>query len=144
MRAATRPLLLVGSYREADVPSQGTLHSMLIHLKRQRIVTRLRLDALTVDETQNQIEALAEGRDSNRDFAKRVYEMSGGNPLFTEEIVRDAIERGDAAGSVHIPESLADVVHERVERLGEDAQKLLRTASVAGDPFRFEWGPARE
>ena len=30
VRAATRPLLLVGSYRASEVPSQGTLHSMLI------------------------------------------------------------------------------------------------------------------
>ena len=85
-----------------------------------------------------QIRALANENGADGDFAQRVFEMSGGNPLFTEEIVRDAIERGDPSGSVTIPESLSDVVHERVARLGDEAQRLLRVASVAGDrrPFR--------
>lgn len=138
LRAATRPLLLVGTYRDSDVSSQGTLHSLLVNLKRQRLVQRLRLEPLSASETYAQIEALA-GSDSESDFAKRVYEMSGGNPLFTEEIVLDAIERGDPAGSVAIPESLADVVDERVTRLGDVAESLLRTASVVGESFRFEW-----
>ena len=138
LRAATRPLLLVGTYRDSDVSSQGTLHSLLVNLKRQRLVQRLRLEPLSATDTYAQIEALA-GSDSESDFAKRVYDMSGGNPLFTEEIVLDAIERGDTAGSVAIPESLADVVDERVTRLGDVAESLLRTASVAGESFRFEW-----
>lgn len=139
VRTATRPMLLVGTYREMDVAHQGTLQSMLSHLKRHRLVTRLRLEPLSADETLAQIEALSGRSDPGSGFAERVYALSGGNPLFTEEIVRDAIERGNPIASVTIPESLAGVVQERVDRLGEVAQKLLRTASVAGDSYRFEW-----
>jgi tetratricopeptide (TPR) repeat protein len=139
MRAATRPLLLVGSYRASEVPSQGTLHSMLINLKRQQLVKRIRLEPLSADETRVQINALSGAGDTDADFAKRVFEISGGNPLFTEEIVVDAIERGDPTGSVEIPESLAGLMQDRVARLGDAAQELLRMASVAGPSFRFEW-----
>ena len=100
---------------------------------------RIRLEPLSGDETRAQIDALAGASNTDEDFAKRVFEISGGNPLFTEEIVLDAIERADPAGSVEIPESLAGLMQDRVARLGDAAQKLLRIASVAGPSFGFEW-----
>jgi predicted ATPase len=138
LRAATRPLLLVGTYRESDVATRGMLHSLLTNLKRQRQVERIRLEPLSAADTYAQIEALA-GGESSASFAKRVYQMSSGNPLFTEEIVLDALERGGPSGSVAIPESLADVVEERVSRLGRAGQAMVRAASVTGESFRFEW-----
>lgn len=141
VRTATRPLLLVGTYRESDLTTGSTLHSLLINLNRQRRVQRIRLEPLSASETYAQIEALAEG-DSSTSFAKRVYEMSEGNPLFTEELVLDALERGGPTGSVAIPESLSAVIEERVARLGKLAKTLLRAASVTGESFRFEWARA--
>jgi DNA-binding CsgD family transcriptional regulator len=64
-----------------------------------------------------------------------VFDRSEGNAFFVEELVRTV--RDGAEGSDLAP-SLRDVLLSRAERLSEPAQRLLRTAAVAG-----RWVPER-
>ena len=58
-----------------------------------------------------------------------VFDRSGGNAYLVEELAGTVKAHGDPAD---LPPSLADVLLSRVDALTPDAQKLLRTASVAG------------
>ena len=64
-----------------------------------------------------------------------VFDRSEGNAFFVEELVRTVRE---GAAEHELPPSLRDVLLSRAERLSGPAQRLLRTAAVAG-----RWVPER-
>ena len=64
-----------------------------------------------------------------------VFERSEGNAFFVEELLRTLRE---GASAHELPPSLRDVLLARAERLPAPAQRLLRTAAVAG-----RWVPER-
>jgi adenylate cyclase len=77
----------------------------------------------------------------------RVFERTGGNPFFVEEVVQSLIESGSLAGekgayrlvapveALEIPTSVQTVLAARVDRLPEREKQLLQTAAVIGKEF---------
>ncbi|TDO07969.1 AAA ATPase-like protein [Mycobacterium sp. BK086] len=77
----------------------------------------------------------------------QVAERSGGNPFFTEEIVRDLVERDVLSGSagsyichldsahVTVPATVQATIAARIDRLGRAAKRTLHTAAVIGSRF---------
>ena len=80
-------------------------------------------------------------------FARRLVEETEGNPFFVREVLRHLIETGTLvqrdglwvgtvpAGEAGLPEGVRDVVGRRLSRLSEDANAMLRVASVIGREF---------
>ena len=64
-----------------------------------------------------------------------VFDRSEGNAFFVEELLRTV---RDGQSGAELPPSLRDVLLSRAERLSPPAQRLLRTAAVAG-----RWVPER-
>lgn len=65
-------------------------------------------------------------------------ERAGGNPLFLEEIARHFTHEppeGPVAESSGIPETLAGLLMQRVDRLSPEARRLVERASVIGREF---------
>ncbi len=84
-------------------------------------------------------------------FRETLYGHTGGNPLFTIELLRGLQERGDllrdkagrwAPGpALHwerLPARVEAVIAERIDRLPAECQELLRVASVEGEEFTAE------
>ena len=84
-------------------------------------------------------------------LAHALCRETDGNPFFTEEINRHLGETGGIAlgddgrwtvagnlDDLALPRSVHDVVGRRVERLGEEAVRVLRLASVIGREFEVE------
>lgn len=79
---------------------------------------------------------------------ERLTEHSGGNPLFLEELVRDARASGrlrrdgawvlDDFGET-LPQSLRSLLAMRIERLPEPERDLLARCSVLGTTFTLAW-----
>jgi serine/threonine protein kinase/tetratricopeptide (TPR) repeat protein len=81
------------------------------------------------------------------ELARRVYERSGGNPFFLEEVCRTLLEQGSiaaregegvaAAGleTLHIPDTVQAVIRTRLDSLDANALEVLRVASVIGREF---------
>ena len=81
---------------------------------------------------------------SSRDLVTR---ETGGNPFFAAEVLRHLAETGAISredgrwvakvdfASIGLPESVREVVDQRVRRLGEDAHRILTVASVIGRDF---------
>ncbi len=74
--------------------------------------------------------------DTPAGVVKAVVARCGGNPLFAEELVALAHDRGDAAS---LPDSLRAVVTARLDTLGEHQRAALRIASVVGPRFKPDW-----
>jgi tetratricopeptide (TPR) repeat protein len=83
------------------------------------------------------------------ELAKLVYEKSGGNPFFVEEILRSLAEErlvqpGEKGwvvphvSRIRIPDTVKAVVTQRLQRLDEACQRTLSLAAVVGREFDFQ------
>ena len=120
-----RPVLVVLAYRGAEVGIDTPLADLLGLMRRREDVTVLSLAGLSGAEAVPLVELLTGRTGSDaRHLAERVAEETGGNPLFTLELLRHLVEQregGDGFDDVAVlplPDSVRDVVERRVARLG--------------------------
>jgi DNA-binding SARP family transcriptional activator len=131
-----QPLILVATCREEEI-GPG-LRSLLTSLQRERLAERVAIGGLSLEQTRAQMIDLLDEPPSDP-MVRTVFELTSGNPLFTEEVVRSTIEAGQPLDGASLPDDLVDTIRARVERLGEDAIRLLRAASVLGSELTFRW-----
>jgi class 3 adenylate cyclase len=144
------PVLIIGTYRDTDLSRDHPLTPVLADLRRESTVTRLSVRGLDDQEMLALVEGAAghELADDGIALAHTLYRETGGNPFFTGELLRHlyeigAIVLGDDGRytlsvdvhEVHLPGGVRDVVIRRVDRLGEDAARLLTLAAVIGRDF---------
>ena len=72
--------------------------------------------------------------DATEQFAQDCIERAGGNPLFLEQLLRNAEERGDE----EIPASIQSLVLARMDRLTPTDKRALQAASVIGQRFALD------
>ncbi|MCO5191740.1 MAG: AAA family ATPase [Anaerolineae bacterium] len=84
-------------------------------------------------------------------FEKRLFEQTGGHPLFTTEVLQTMRERGDlvrnaegewvAAATIDwasLPARIEGALEERLQRIDDALQDALELASVQGEQFSAE------
>jgi len=119
------PVLIVIAARAGELDENPALSRVLRTLRRETPIDRIALEPLSTADTESLVGAVAPGID-----AARVYAESAGNPLLALEVVRALQHRGD-----DLPQSLAELVRDRVARLPEAAADALRWAAVLGPEF---------
>jgi ATP/maltotriose-dependent transcriptional regulator MalT len=117
-------LLVVGSYRPDELHRRHPLRSLLAELERDPRTHRVALEPLSHDELADQLEDIL-GETPANELLERLWKRSGGNPLFSEELLAAGVDGLGAA-----PDTLRDALMLRVERLSEPAQEILRTVAV--------------
>ena len=138
-------LLVVGTYRDAEVGADHPLHEALGALRREVEFERLKLEGLEAKAVGELLEALAE-HDVLASVAAAIAAETDGNPFFIKEVLRHLVEEGrfvrGADGrwtsdhpvtELGIPEGVREVIDRRIGRLSGDARKLLSAASVFED-----------
>ena len=123
-RAAGQRLLVVLTYRVDDLHRRHPLRPLLTDLTRQPGVERIDVPPFTPAELRVFASYVAGPLDA--DEMRRVARRSEGNAFFAEEL----LEAGPSATG--LPESLADVLLSRVERLQPQSRHLVQLAAVAG------------
>ncbi len=128
-------LVIVGSYRTTDVPTGHPLAEALAQMTRVDQVGRLRLKRLDVDEL-GELVLQVSGVEVDRDVVAALHARTGGNAFFAVELVRLLAQDGNLAdaGRVEapVPQTVRDVLRQRLARLGDETLRLLRAASVCG------------
>ncbi len=139
-------LVVVGSYRDTAVDRTHPLSAALAELRRAESFARIPLRGLSPDEVQRMLSNIA-GQEVPFQLAEAIYRQTEGNPLFIQEMIRNAAEEGlikreggqwvAAVDTLlnFIPEGLRDVIGRRLSRLGEDCNRVLSVASVIGRDF---------
>lgn len=139
-------LLIVGTYRDAELSRRHPLSQILGELTKDRLFQRILLRGLAQEDVGRFIE-LASGVTPPDGLVEAVHRQTEGNPLFVTEVVRLLVQEGGmAAGadrdqpnwSVRIPEGVREVIGRRLDRLSERCNQTLTTASVIGREFSLE------
>ena len=104
--------------------------------------THLALEGLSEEATGQLIHYVARGRKIAPELVRAVAERSDGVPLFTEQVARNLLERGDnldrGPSLTAVPGSLHDLLNARLDRLGE-AREVAQRLSVVGRSFSPAW-----
>jgi DNA-binding CsgD family transcriptional regulator len=142
-RQPAAAVLMAVAMRPRQVPDR--LSAGLERAHRAGTLTRVELGALTLDEVQE----LVRDRDGDTN-ASVLYEESGGNPFYVQELTRSLARASGARfrsdvldlGGVEVPSMVAAALLEELSLLTDGARALLEGAAVAGDPFEPELAAA--
>jgi adenylate cyclase len=148
-RLSDLPLMVIGTYRDADMNLTRGLAKTLEDLLRGRLATRVRLKGLPRDGVAAMLDSLS-GKSAPAVVVGEVFAETEGNPFFVEELFRHLEEENllyDSAGQfrselqiaeLDAPPTVRLVVARRLARLSDLTQKMLATAAVIGRLFSFE------
>jgi DNA-binding NarL/FixJ family response regulator/tetratricopeptide (TPR) repeat protein len=141
-RPPAAPVLTALAHRPSPLPER--LPAALERAQRAGALTSIELTALTPDEARQLL-----GETLARADVTALYEESGGNPFYLEQLAR-SLDRADggagaavvSASSVGVPSVVAAALSEELASLSEGARRVLEGAAVAGDPFEPELAAA--
>jgi len=121
-------VMITVTYRSDELHRRHPLRALLTSWERDRSINGIGLSRFSREEVAAQLSAILGQRPAPATTAT-VFDRSGGNAYLVEELAGAVAAGGDPAD---LPPSLADVLLSRVDALTDGAQRLLRTASVAG------------
>ncbi|WP_066362369.1 BTAD domain-containing putative transcriptional regulator [Herbidospora mongoliensis] len=121
------PVLVIVTVRHHDAPQPVDVFA---ELARQRGTERLTVGPLTASDVADYLDARDPGLLAH---VAVLHDRTGGNPFYLGELLRLAAStRSPDIAALPVPDGVRDVIAQRVSRLPEETQALLRTASVAG------------
>ncbi|MGE3601478.1 MAG: AAA family ATPase, partial [Dehalococcoidia bacterium] len=133
------PLLIVGTYRTADIEQPRPLREVLAELSRHELSGHLLLRPLSPDAVVAMTTGMT-GAAVAPSVGEMIHQQSGGNPFFVREIVRhlqsEAHDWTDArivSRDWGIPDGVRFVIGKRLAALPSVVQPLLRAGAVLGD-----------
>ncbi len=133
------PLLLVGAHRDVELTRGHPLSQTLGALVREQLFHRVQLDGLTPQEVAELVEGNA-GITLTLETTKVLHSRTDGNPFFVGEVARQATLESvihDEGWASIIPEGVRDTIGRRLNRLSEQCNQMLTTASIIGREFDF-------
>jgi tRNA A-37 threonylcarbamoyl transferase component Bud32/tetratricopeptide (TPR) repeat protein len=146
---ASMRLLFVGTYRDVELDVKRPFAKALESLLRQRLATRIALRRLTQSGVEQMISAMSHSAPPSG-LSAAIFRETEGNPFFVEEVYQHLVEEGklfDEAGawranlrvdSLDVPEGVRLVIGRRLDRLGDDARKVLTAGAVIGRSFPLD------
>lgn len=142
----TMAQMIICTYRDVELDVTRPFAKALETLLRQKQATRISLRRLPVSGVEAMLAAMSRQKPPPS-LARVIFDETEGNPFFVEEVFRHLAEEGklfDGTGKwlrdlrvdeLQVPEGVRLVLGRRLERLGEDARRVLTTAAVIGRRF---------
>jgi tetratricopeptide (TPR) repeat protein len=146
-RIKDKPILIIGTYRPADVDvTRHPIRAAKLELERYGVSEELPLPPL--DE--RALAALVEEQldaPGTPELLQWLTRHAGENPLFFSELLRWLVEQGFARlqhgewalvrmpESIEVPRSAESAIERRLSRLDPEVYKVIEYASVAGNEF---------
>lgn len=146
-------LLVLATYRDVEVERTHPLSRVLADFRRVDRVVRLRVKGISAQDSVAMTEVMFghELSEPGRELVERIADDAGGNPFFLQELLRHFMESGvvvrrdgrwttnpdgDVEGAV--PEGIREVVGRRLDRVSDECNSLLRTASAIPTTIDFD------
>jgi predicted ATPase len=142
-------VLTACSYRAEEVQPDTPIYRTLMKLNKQRLLVSIQVKNLNKGETIDLIKQTFGEQTISPEFADLIYQRTGGNPFFVEEVLRSLVEDGaifrtekgwdrKPVQEIVLPDSVKSILRSRLTRLGPETISLLTMASVIGSEFGFE------
>jgi DNA-binding NarL/FixJ family response regulator len=138
-------VLILGTYRDAEVSRQHPLEATLRELIRERLIDEVHLRRLAEDGTAALVSSRLSTTAVSDDLVSLIHSRAQGNPFFIEELLASLVEQGALAigvgrlmtsvSQLEVPRSVRSLIGERIGRLPHESQELLRMASLMGQEF---------
>lgn len=145
-RLLTARVLILGTYRADEIGRKHPLHPKIQGWLRSSLAQVVELKPLGAREVVGMLEAIFDDP-SQADTGDFLHERCEGNPFVLEELLKEALDRGDIFRTergwerkdltdFRLPKTVRDTILLRLERLGADQVRMLRAAAVLGNTFR--------
>jgi len=125
-------LMVLATHRTVGAGGSAGWQAVLPDLVREPVTEQIHLRGLSLAETARCVAAFT-GDTLAEAVGAEVHRLSQGNPFFVRELGRAQVATGGAG--IALPESVLDVVAQRIGRLPPAAGRLLAVASVLGEQF---------
>jgi DNA-binding NarL/FixJ family response regulator len=140
-RPPAAPVLMAVAFRPRQLPERPA--AALERARRGGGLIRIELGSLTAGEARELL-----GEDVDASDANALFQDSGGNPFYLEQLARSLGREGAALFSdislagIGVPSSVAASLSEELALLSDQQRRVLEGAAVAGDPFEPELAAA--
>ncbi|HWX09902.1 MAG TPA: AAA family ATPase [Gaiellaceae bacterium] len=130
-------VLLLATFRDTEADTTDALSETLADLRRSDDIVRLRLTGLSGAEVAEFVRSSSGGDlgPELRELAEAVHDLTEGNPFLVCELWRTFVETGAVAAS---PESVREVVSQRLSRLSPVTADVLELAATVGSEFELD------
>lgn len=141
-RVPSPNLASVMTFRQEEMTD--TLRELVADLTRQRAAVELKLSRLKTDEVGLMMTNILPGHSPRPDYVQSIADLTDGNPLFVEEVLKSVIDSPTPSGTQlqetaqEIPSTVQSAVQRRTRELSGEALRLIEVAAVAGRRFDFE------
>ena len=147
-RLAKSRVMLLATYRSDELDRTHPLTRAVQIWRRSALAETVSVDAITSPQAAEMIGAILGAEDVSAELASFVHERSEGNPFVLEEMLREAVDRGEVFQSdagwdrqpldaFQLPETVRDAVLLRLGRLDTEHVEVLRAAAVLGRSFDY-------
>ena len=145
-RLRSTNVLILATYRTDEMHRKHALLPTIEGWRRSGQVQMIELKALQPSGIADIVCSIFEESGISDDFRDFLYDRSEGNPFVVEEMLRDALDRGDifhtargwdrkAVNELRIPRTVRDTILHRLERLSREEVAVLSAAAVVGRSF---------
>ncbi len=139
-KVGTFGLVVVVAYRSDELHRRHPLTPVIGKLARHEVVWRIDLTPLGDAETRAFVHATLGDRALDAETVRDIIELSEGSPLFTEELLKHALETTRSAGGrIELPLSIRSSVLDRLADFAEDERSVLSHAAAVGRQFDAEF-----
>jgi adenylate cyclase len=113
-------------------------------------VTAIHLENLPKEFTAQYLKEIFEEREPSEEVTNLVFSHSKGNPLYIEALAKNLakrrlirkkevkIELRKSPDQIRVPDTINNIVMERIDRMEELDQRVLRMASIVGQTFTLK------
>jgi DNA-binding winged helix-turn-helix (wHTH) protein/tetratricopeptide (TPR) repeat protein len=140
--AGQAPILLIGTYREAELSRQPTHAQVLGSVARLPGARTVPLEGLTCPDVAELFE-VATGRALPVTLAESIQRRTGGNPFFVTQIIQlweatPGSDLEDLRKELPLPQGMREAIGRHLDVLHESARDLLTRAAVIGREFDLD------
>jgi eukaryotic-like serine/threonine-protein kinase len=149
-RLQAQRVLALLTYREVELRDVTPLQTVLFDLNRERLSSRQKLTRFDRAQTQAMLATMLQPTGQiDASLVDAIHTETEGNPFFIEEVTKALLEEGKLCFNdvcwegqknteIEIPQSVRLTIQNRLSRLPDPTQDVLRLASTIGRRFEFE------
>jgi tetratricopeptide (TPR) repeat protein len=144
-----RILTVCSSPAEHELETNSPLELTLMKLNKERILETVTVRNLNIEQTADLVKRIFGEQTLSPEFTQLIYERTGGNPFFIEEVLHALVDDGTIFRTekgwdrkpiqdLTIPKSVKAALRARLAKLDAETLGLLQWAAVIGSEFEFE------